>query len=220
MDNITLINLKALAGRVLWCRVSWPCAKNVEPAGRMLTWFDLKIKKSRIQMDGWVCWQRAMFSRFMTACQDDKFYDRVLWYWVLWPWAILSSFMTTCLDVESARHVMWCRVSWLRAKTCCDIVYIENVLEKQNSFSYKMVFDLKTFSSLKMNNIRVIELKVIAKQHGIEGYYKLRKAELIHKLKVLPEVNEQVLIPGLEISQKHNKISKYQRHSWSANSGW
>ena len=63
-----------------------------------------------------------------------------------------------------------------------------------------MVFDLKTkFSSLKMNNITAMELKAIAKQHGIDGYYKLRKAELIHKLEALPEVNEQVLIPGLEI---------------------
>ena len=63
-----------------------------------------------------------------------------------------------------------------------------------------MVFDLKTkFSSLKMNNITVIELKAIAKQHGIEGYYKPIKTELIHKLEALPEVNEQVLIPELEI---------------------
>ena len=61
-----------------------------------------------------------------------------------------------------------------------------------------MVFDLKTqFSSLKMNNINVIELKAITKQLGIEGYYKL--SINIHKLEALPEVNEQVLIPGLEI---------------------
>ena len=53
-----------------------------------------------------------------------------------------------------------------------------------------MVFDLKTkFFSLKMNNITVIELKVIAKQGGIEGYYKLRKAEFIHKLEAVTEVN-------------------------------
>ena len=50
-----------------------------------------------------------------------------------------------------------------------------------------------------MNKITVIELKAIAKQRGIEGYYKLRKAELIHKLEALPEVNEQVLIPEMEI---------------------
>ena len=53
-----------------------------------------------------------------------------------------------------------------------------------------------------MINITVIELKAIAKQHGIEGYYKLSKAELIQKLEALPEVNEQVLIPGLEIPRK------------------
>ena len=63
-----------------------------------------------------------------------------------------------------------------------------------------MIFDLQTkFSSLKMNNITVIELKAIAKQRGIEGYYKLRKAELIDKLEALPEVNEQVIIARLKI---------------------
>ena len=110
---------------------------------------------------------------------------------------MLSSYMFAYLDVESAGHVLKCRVSWPLAKTCSDNVYIENVLEKQN-LSYKIVFDLKTkFSSLKMNNITVNELKAIAKKRGIEGYYKLRKAELMHKLKALPEVNEQGLISGL-----------------------
>ena len=45
----------------------------------------------------------------------------------------------------------------------------------------------------------MIILKDIAKQCGIKGYFKLRKAELVHKLEALPEANEQVLIPGLEI---------------------
>ena len=49
-----------------------------------------------------------------------------------------------------------------------------------------------------MNNITVIELKDIAKQRGIIGYYKLRKAELIRKLETLPEVNGQVLLPELD----------------------
>ena len=39
----------------------------------------------------------------------------------------------------------------------------------------------------------------IAKQRGIEGYYKLRKAELIHKFEALPESNAHVLILGLKI---------------------
>ena len=50
-----------------------------------------------------------------------------------------------------------------------------------------------------MDNITVIKLKALAKLHGIKGYYKLRKAELIQKLEAHADVNEQVLIPGLEI---------------------
>ena len=33
-----------------------------------------------------------------------------------------------------------------------------------------------------MNNHIVVQLKAIAKERGIRGYYKLRKAELIHDL--------------------------------------
>ena len=50
-----------------------------------------------------------------------------------------------------------------------------------------------------MDNITVIKLKTLAKQRGIKGYYKILKAELIKKLKAHSDVNEQVLIPGLEI---------------------
>ena len=50
-----------------------------------------------------------------------------------------------------------------------------------------------------MDNITVIKLKTLAKQRGIRGYYKLRRTELIQQLKAHQDVNEQVLIPGLEI---------------------
>ena len=50
-----------------------------------------------------------------------------------------------------------------------------------------------------MDNITVVKLKTLAKQRGIKGYYKLRKAKLIQKLVDHSDVNEQVLIPGLEI---------------------
>ena len=50
-----------------------------------------------------------------------------------------------------------------------------------------------------MDNITVIKLKTLTKQRGMKGYYKLRKAELIPKLEAHPDVNEQVLIPGLDI---------------------
>ena len=50
-----------------------------------------------------------------------------------------------------------------------------------------------------MDNTTVMKLKTLAKQRGIKGYYELRKDELIQKLEAHPDVNEQVLIPGLEI---------------------
>ena len=55
------------------------------------------------------------------------------------------------------------------------------------------------YFSLKIDNITVIKLKALAKQRGIKSYYKLRKAELIQKLEAHPDVNDQVLIPGLAI---------------------
>ena len=50
-----------------------------------------------------------------------------------------------------------------------------------------------------MDYITVIKLKTLAKQRGIKCYYNLRKAELIQKFEAHPDVNEQVLIPSLEI---------------------
>ena len=50
-----------------------------------------------------------------------------------------------------------------------------------------------------MDNITVITLKTLAKLRGNKGYYKHRKAELIQKLEAHPDVNERVLILGLEI---------------------
>ena len=34
----------------------------------------------------------------------------------------------------------------------------------------------------KMENYTVVQVKAIAKERGVRGYYKLRKAELIHAL--------------------------------------
>ena len=36
-----------------------------------------------------------------------------------------------------------------------------------------------------MDNLTVVKLKTLAKQRGIKGYYKLRKAGLIHALEVV-----------------------------------
>ena len=43
----------------------------------------------------------------------------------------------------------------------------------------------------KMENHTVVQLKTIAKQRGIRGYYKLRKAELIHALEATRLVEQQ-----------------------------
>ena len=58
-----------------------------------------------------------------------------------------------------------------------------------------------------MDNITVIKLKTLAKQCGIKGYYKLRKAELIQKLEAHSDVNEQVLIQELEIPRNTRSVN-------------
>ena len=42
-----------------------------------------------------------------------------------------------------------------------------------------------------MDNITVVKLKTLAKQRGIKGYYKLRKAELIHDLETVRLVEQK-----------------------------
>ena len=42
-----------------------------------------------------------------------------------------------------------------------------------------------------MNNHTVVQLKAIAKERGIRGYYKLRKAELIHALEAVRLVEQK-----------------------------
>ena len=43
----------------------------------------------------------------------------------------------------------------------------------------------------KMENHTVVQLKAIAKERGIRGYYKLRKAALIHALKATRLVEQK-----------------------------
>ena len=43
-----------------------------------------------------------------------------------------------------------------------------------------------------MENHTVVQLKAIAKERGITGYYKLRKAELIHALEATKLVEQKV----------------------------
>ena len=42
-----------------------------------------------------------------------------------------------------------------------------------------------------MNNHKVVQLKAIAKERGIRGHYKLRKAELIHALEAVRLVEQK-----------------------------
>ena len=66
----------------------------------------------------------------------------------------------------------------------------------------------KKCASLEMDITTIVKLNNLTKQCCIKGYYKLKKAELIHKLEAHPYVNEERLIPGLEIPR--NK-------TWSVN---
>ena len=100
MDNITVINLKALVERVLWCRVSWPRAKNVEPAGRVLKWFDLKIKNLILKLT----------AEFVAASYMVEFFDRVPGWQILWPRVVILSFATACYDIEFYGRELRCRV--------------------------------------------------------------------------------------------------------------
>ena len=42
-----------------------------------------------------------------------------------------------------------------------------------------------------MENQTIVQLKAIAKERGIKGYYKLRKAELIHALEATRFVKQK-----------------------------
>ena len=43
----------------------------------------------------------------------------------------------------------------------------------------------------KMENHTIVQLKAIAKERGIKGYYKIRKAELIHALEATRLVEQK-----------------------------
>ena len=43
-----------------------------------------------------------------------------------------------------------------------------------------------------MDNYKVVQLKAIAKERDIKGYYKLRKSELIHALEAARLVEQKV----------------------------
>ena len=47
------------------------------------------------------------------------------------------------------------------------------------------------YSLIKMDNHTVVQLKAIAKERGIRGYYKLRKAVLIHALEAARLVEQK-----------------------------
>ena len=51
----------------------------------------------------------------------------------------------------------------------------------------------KKYSSLKMEKHAIVQFKAIAKERGIKGYYKLRKAELIHVLEATRLIDLKVI---------------------------
>ena len=80
---------------------------------------------------------------------------------------------------------MLCIGKWFKDK--CSLFKMDNIGLKNK------------YSSLKMDSITVIKLIALAKQRGIKGYYKLRKAELIQQWEAHPDVNKKDLIPVLDM---------------------
>ena len=64
-----------------------------------------------------------------------------------------------------------------------------------------------------MNNHTVVQLKDIAKERGIRGYYKLRKAELIHVLEGARLVEQKRNI--FDGSIPNGPIQVLQQTHWS-----
>ena len=54
-----------------------------------------------------------------------------------------------------------------------------------------------------MKNHTIIQLKAIAKERGIKGYYKLRKAELIHALELTRLVEQTSNISDIRFYNHH-----------------
>ena len=71
------------------------------------------------------------------------------------------------------------------------ILYISEIVLRKKIFHIKngQFWFKEKFSSFKMNNVTVIELKALAKLRSIKGNYELRNIELIHKLETHPDVN-------------------------------
>ena len=84
------------------------------------------------------------------------------------------------------------------------VIYLEMLSRKISPFKNGWHCFKEMCSSLEMDNISAIKLKLCAKQRGIKGYYKLRKAELIQKMEARPDVNVQVLIPALYEYQRNS----------------
>ena len=57
-----------------------------------------------------------------------------------------------------------------------------------------------------MDNHTVVQLKAIAKERGIRGYYKLRKAELIHALEAARLVEQTSTIFGESIPNDPTQV--------------
>ena len=66
-----------------------------------------------------------------------------------------------------------------------------------------------------MQNHKIVQLKAIAKGRGIKGYYKLRKAELIHALEATRLVEQKSIIFDEQIVSDSSPI--LQPTAWRPN---
>ena len=148
MDNITVINLKALADRVLWCQVLWPrtVMSSQLAASLNVLWYCIYRKQFKdnknliFKSTAELCWPRVKMWSELAAWYDNKFYDRVLWcrvWWprtntccrVLWPrvmmcWKNILSFMAASYVVEFYDRVLWCIVILSFMAACYDDEFV------------------------------------------------------------------------------------------------
>ena len=135
---------------MLWWQVCWPRAmmSNQLAACQDVLWYciyrwQFKDKKSHIKNRRLNFLTASYVVKLVGACQNVGSAGRELCCRASWLRAKMSSELVASLDYESVDRELCYRDSWPRVRTCCDIVYIGNVLNinksliKNGQYSFK-----------------------------------------------------------------------------------